>query len=65
MVIHEWWGLNDYAKNEARELAKLVYMAMAVDIYDNKMGNDPQQPKRWPVHFMQTLKLLFPYLMQH
>ncbi len=42
MVIHEWWGLNDYAKMRARELAKLGYMAMAVDMYgDNKMGNDP------------------------
>lgn len=43
LVIHEWWGLNDYAKMRARELAKLGYIAMAVDMYgDNKMGPDPQ-----------------------
>ena len=42
LVIHEWWGLNDYAKMRARELAKLGYIAMAVDMYgDNKMGDDP------------------------
>lgn len=42
LVIHEWWGLNDYAKMRARELAKLGYIAMAVDMYgDNKMGPDP------------------------
>ena len=42
LVIHEWWGLNDYAKMRARELAKLGYIAMAVDMYgDGKMGDDP------------------------
>jgi dienelactone hydrolase len=35
LVIHEWWGLNDYAKMRARELAKLGYIAMAVDMYGN------------------------------
>lgn len=44
LVIHEWWGLNDYAKMRARELAKLGYIAMAVDMYgDGKMGNDPKE----------------------
>ena len=42
LVIHEWWGLNDYTKMRVRELAKLGYIAMAVDMYgDGKMGNDP------------------------
>ena len=43
-VIHEWWGLNDYVKMRARELAKLGYIAMAVDMYgDGKMGNNPDE----------------------
>src|SRR5688572_21742253 len=25
LVVHEWWGLNDYVKMRARELAKLGY----------------------------------------
>jgi dienelactone hydrolase len=44
LVIHEWWGLNDYVKMRARELAKLGYIAMAVDMYgDGKMGNNPKE----------------------
>lgn len=35
MVVHEWWGLNDYPKSRARELAQLGYFAMAVDMYGN------------------------------
>ena len=35
LVVHEWWGLNDYPKMRARELAKMGYLAMAVDIYGN------------------------------
>ncbi len=42
LVVPEWWGLNDYAKNRAKQLAKLGYFAMAVDMYgDGKQGNDP------------------------
>ena len=42
LVIHEWWGLNDYVKMMARKLAELGYIAIAVDMYGNgKMGNDP------------------------
>lgn len=33
LVIHEWMGLNDYAKSRARQLAELGYVAMAADIY--------------------------------
>ena len=33
LVIHEWWGLNDYAKRRARMLAELGYVAFAADIY--------------------------------
>lgn len=33
LVVHEWMGLNDYAKRRARELAELGYVAFAADIY--------------------------------
>lgn len=33
LVVHEWWGLNDYAKSRARQLAQLGYVAFAVDMY--------------------------------
>jgi dienelactone hydrolase len=33
IVFPEWWGLNDYAKHRAEELAKLGYVAFAADMY--------------------------------
>jgi len=44
LVVHEWWGLNDYAKNRARQLADLGYVAMAVDMYgDGKTASNPDE----------------------
>lgn len=40
LVIPEWWGLNDYPKMRARELAKLGYIAMAMDMYGNGITTD-------------------------
>jgi dienelactone hydrolase len=40
IVIPEWWGLNDYPKMRARELAKLGYIAMAIDMYGNGLHTD-------------------------
>jgi dienelactone hydrolase len=33
LVVHEWYGLNDYPKMRARQLAELGYVAFAVDMY--------------------------------
>lgn len=40
LVVPEWWGLNDYTKSRARQLAELGYVALAVDMY----GNGKQAP---------------------
>jgi dienelactone hydrolase len=43
LVVHEWWGLNDYARHRARMLAELGYTALAVDMYGNdKTAHDPK-----------------------
>ncbi|MGE7994309.1 dienelactone hydrolase family protein [Pseudomonas sp. NPDC089554] len=43
VVVHEWWGLNDYAKRRARDLAALGYNALAIDMYgDGKNTEHPQ-----------------------
>src|SRR6478609_9486169 len=33
LVIHEWWGLNDYPRMRAKQLAEMGYLAMAVDMF--------------------------------
>ncbi len=33
MVVHEWWGLNEYPRRRARQLAELGYVALAIDMY--------------------------------
>src|SRR5262249_28223817 len=44
VVVHEWWGLNDYAKRRATMLAELGYAALAVDMYgDGKIAEHPEQ----------------------
>lgn len=43
IVVHEWWGLNDYARGRAKQLAELGYAAIAVDMYGNgKVAEHPQ-----------------------
>lgn len=42
LVVHEWWGHNDYARKRAEMLAELGYVALAVDMYgDGKRANHP------------------------
>lgn len=43
VVVPEWWGLNDYPRTRAKQLAELGYIAMAADMYgDGKIGADPK-----------------------
>ncbi len=42
LVVHEWWGHNEYARERARQLAALGYVALAVDMYgDGKQADHP------------------------
>jgi dienelactone hydrolase len=42
LVIHEWWGHNEYARRRARMLAEQGYTALAVDMYgDGKQAHHP------------------------
>ena len=40
VVIHEWYGLNDFAKRKADAFAKEGYVALAVDLYRGKVATD-------------------------
>ena len=41
VVIHEWWGLNDWVKEQASKLADQGYVALAVDLYRGKVASTP------------------------
>ena len=42
LVVHEWWGHNEYARKRARMLAEQGYTALAVDMYgDGKQAHHP------------------------
>jgi len=43
LVVHEWWGHNDYARKRAVMLAELGYTALAVDMYGD--GQTADHPK--------------------
>jgi dienelactone hydrolase len=44
LVVHEWWGLNDYARGRAEQLAKLGYVAFAADMYgEGKVTEHPKE----------------------
>lgn len=43
VVVHEWWGLNDYARKRAKMLAEAGYSAIAVDMYGN--GKSTSHPE--------------------
>jgi carboxymethylenebutenolidase len=42
IVIHEWWGLNDWVKDEAAKLADQGYVALAIDLYRGKVATTPE-----------------------
>jgi carboxymethylenebutenolidase len=41
IVIHEWWGLNDWVKDQAAKLADQGYAALAIDLYRGKVATTP------------------------
>jgi dienelactone hydrolase len=51
LVVHEWWGLNDYARKRTRMLAELGYVAFAADMYGGgKTTRDPSEAGAWAGH---------------
>lgn len=65
LIVHEWWGLENYARMRADQLAKLGYVALAMDMYgDGKTANNPKDAgalagaalKNWPSAFERVQK---------
>lgn len=43
VVIHEWWGLNDWVKDQASKLADEGYVTLAIDLYRGKVAKTPDE----------------------
>ncbi|MGA2330602.1 MAG: dienelactone hydrolase family protein [Syntrophales bacterium] len=55
LVVHEWWGLNDYARKRARMLAELGYTALAVDMYgEGKVAQHPDDAGKFSSALMKN-----------
>ncbi len=52
LLVHEWWGHNDYIRERAKQFASLGYVAFAVDMYGaGKVTADPKQASAWSKPF--------------
>lgn len=55
LVVHEWWGLNDYARKRANMLAEMGYVALAVDMYgDGKQAMHPDDAGKFSSELMKN-----------
>ena len=55
LVVPEWWGLNDYPRMRAKQLAQMGYLAMAVDMYGNgKLAADPKEAQAMATPFYEN-----------
>ncbi len=56
LVVHEWWGLNDYARKRARMLAELGFTALAVDMYgEGKQARHPGDAQKFASEVMKNM----------
>jgi dienelactone hydrolase len=57
LVVHEWWGHNEYARRRARMLAELGYTALAVDMYgDGKQAAHPDDAGKFAGEVFKNLE---------
>ena len=56
LVVHEWWGLNPYAKKRAEMLAQEGYTAFALDMYgDGKLADHPENAQKFMMEVMSNI----------
>jgi dienelactone hydrolase len=55
LVVHEWWGHNEYVRKRARMLAEMGYTALALDMYGNgKQANHPDDAGKFAAEVMKN-----------
>jgi dienelactone hydrolase len=59
LVVHEWWGNNDYSRKRADMLASLGYVALAVDMYGNgKVVDNPNDAGKLAAEVVTNLPIM-------
>ncbi len=59
LVVHEWWGHNEYARKRARMLAEMGYTALAVDMYgDGRQAMHPGDAGQFSSEVSQNIDLM-------
>jgi len=59
LVVHEWWGNNDYSRKRADMLAGLGYVALAVDMYgDGKLADNPNDAGKLATEVMTNMSAM-------
>jgi len=43
IVVHDWWGLTDWVKQQTSNLADQGYVALAVDLYNGKVASNTDE----------------------
>ena len=58
LIVHEWWGHNDYARKRAKMIAELGYTALAVDMYgDGKQANHPDDAGKFAMNLFNNIDI--------
>lgn len=56
LVVHEWWGHDDYARRRAEMLARMGYTAFALDMYGkDKLADHPEDAKSFMTSLMSDM----------
>ncbi len=54
LVVHEWWGHNPHARNQARRLAEAGYVGFALDMYgEGKLATHPEEAQAFAMEATQ------------
>lgn len=58
LVVHEWWGHNDYPRSRAKQLAEMGYVAMSIDMYgDGKTADHPENAQKFMREALSDIEL--------
>lgn len=70
IILHEWWGLNDWVKEQADKVAQAGYVCLASDLYRGKVAKDAEEAhelmRALPEdRALRDMKAAFNYLSKH